>query len=317
MRRLFVYIGIGMMLVGLASCHEDIDIFEPAELTSGDIARFFEAVQSNPLQIQWDASEEKIIGLPGSGQAIVPSNALAMQDGSPVSGMVQANIIEIHNKGSIIRNNTPTAASSRLLESASILYLQVEQDGQPLRLVNGKTIKVQLSTANYNPQFRLFTGAELGDNTLEWTEVDAGESPVRAIEFFNEQAGRWEEGFEITTAHMGWLQCAKYADSTPGEATACVRLPLGFQPKNTVAFLAMQNINAVVKLDEVSEEGIHKICKSGLPTGHKGEFIIIAEGDEGAYYFARQPVIVTGQLSINIVPERVTLSDIILALEGL
>ena len=144
------------MMLALSGCQEDIDVFEPAELTSGDISRFFEAVQSNPLQYSWNASEEHILPVPGSGQVIVPSNALATQDGSPVTGMVQASVLEIHNKGALIRNNAATAAQNRLLESAGIVFLEIRQNGQPLQLAVGQTIRVQLSTANYNPQFRLF-----------------------------------------------------------------------------------------------------------------------------------------------------------------
>lgn len=318
MRRHLVYItiGIGMMFV-LPGCQEDIDVFEPAELTSGDIASFFEAVQDNPLQYSWEASEEYILPAPGSGQIVIPSNALASQDGSPVSGMVQANVLEIHDKGSLIRNNAATAADGRLLESAGIVFLDIRQDGQPLQLASGRNIKVQLSTANYNPQLRLFTGRPDDSGRLEWKEAGAGESPIRAVEFLNEATGQWEEGIEIITAMLGWLQCARYADDSQGAASACIRLPLGFSPKNTGAFLAIQSMNAVARLDEADEEHAYRICRNGLPAGLKGEFIVITEGDGGEYYFARQPVIIMENLTINIVPEKARLSDIMLALERL
>ncbi|MCB0564276.1 MAG: hypothetical protein KDD01_07855 [Phaeodactylibacter sp.] len=318
MRRhlVYIYIGIGMMLV-LPGCQKDIDVFEPAELTSGNILRFFEAVQSNPMQYSWEASQEQILPVPGSGQVIIPSNALALQDGSPVSGMVQANVLEIHDKGSLIRNNIATTANNRLLESAGIVFLDIRQNGQPLRIADGQNISVQLSTANYNPQLRLFTG-NIGDSEqLEWLELQTGEPAIRALEFFNQSNGQWEEGFEILTTKLGWLQCARYADTNTGSATACVRLPVGFSRQNTAVFLAMQSINAVIRLDEADEDGLHRICQSGLTAGLKAEFIIITEGDNGDYYFSRQPAIIMEDLTINIVPEKVPLSDIMLALEKL
>ncbi|MCO6477038.1 MAG: hypothetical protein J5I94_10485 [Phaeodactylibacter sp.] len=318
MRRHLVYItiGIGMMLA-LSGCEKDIDVFEPAELTSGDISRFFEAVQSQPLQYSWDASEERVLPVPGSGQVIVPSHALAAQDGSPVEGMVQASILEIHDKGALIRNNAATAANNRLLESAGIVFLDIRQDGKPLRIADGSAIRVQLSTANYNPQLRLFAGIPSDGNRLEWAEVNSGEAPIRALEFLNENTGQWEEGFEIVSGRLGWLQCARYADNGSGKATACVRLPVGFSRQNTAAFIAMQAINAVIRLDEAGEGGMYRICGSNLPSGLKGEFIVITESDEGNYYFSREPVIIMENLTINIVPEKAQLSDIMLALEKL
>lgn len=318
MRRHLVYItiGIGMMLA-LSGCQEDIDVFEPAELTSGDISRFFEAVQTTPRQYSWEASEEQILPVSGSGQAVIPPNVLAMQDGSPVTGMVQASVLEIHNKGALIRNNAATAAQNRLLESAGIVFLEIRQNGQPLQLAVGQTIRVQLSTANYNPQFRLFAGSPSDGSRMEWAEVNTEEAPIRALEFFNESNGQWEEGFEILAAKLGWLQCARYADNSPGSATACVRLPVGFSRQNTATFLAMQSINAVIRLEEPGEDGLYRICQGNLPSGLKGEFIVITEGDEGDYYFSRQPVIIMENLTINIVPEKVQLSDIMLALDKL
>ena len=137
------------------------------------------------------------------------------------------------------------------------------------------------------------------------------------MEFFNESNGQWEEGFEILAAKLGWLQCARYADNSPGSATACVRLPVGFSRQNTATFLAMQSINAVIRLEEPGEDGLYRICQGNLPSGLKGEFIVITEGDEGDYYFSRQPVIIMENLTINIVPEKVQLSDIMLALDKL
>ncbi|MCB0587731.1 MAG: hypothetical protein KDD06_20735 [Phaeodactylibacter sp.] len=319
MRRHFVYItiGIGMMLA-LSGCQKDIDVFEPAELTSGDISRFFEAAKTTPLSYSWEASKEQVLPVPGSGQIVIPPNVLAMQDGSPVAGVVQANLLEIHNKGSLIRNNAATASNSRLLESAGIVFLEVRKDGQLLRIAEGQNISLQLSTANYNPQLRLFSGNVSDANELEWTEINEQETSIRAAEFFNESSGEWEEGFEILTGKLGWLQCARYAENGPGNATACVRLPVGFSLQNTAAFVALQSFNTVIRMDESDEEGTYSICRSGLPTGVKAEIIVITESDdEGNYYFSRQPAIIMENLTINIVPEQVQLSDIMLALETL
>ena len=318
MRRHLVYItiGIGMMLA-LSGCQKDIDVFEPAELTSGDISRFFEAVQPTPRLYSWEASEEHILPVSGNVQVIVPSNALALQDGSPASGMVQANVLEIHDKGSLIRNNTATAVNNRLLASAGIVFLDIRQDGQPLRIAEGQNISVQLSTANYNPQLRLFAGNSGDSGRLEWMELQTGEPPIRALEFFNQSNGQWVAGFEIQTARLGWLQAARYVDSNAGSATACVRLPVGFSRQNTAAFFAIEGINAVIRMDGASTDGLHRICQSGLPTGLQAEFVVVTESDEGEYYFSRQPVIIMENLTINIVPEKVQLSDIMLVLDGL
>ncbi len=300
----------------VTACHEDIDIFEPAALSSGDIARFFGSVQSTPQQYSWEVSEAQTLALPGKGQAIIPAHAFEQADGSPVSGRVQASVLSISDKGGLIRQNLGTAAGMQLLELAGMAFIEVRQDGRPLRLAAGKNIRIQLASAAYDPQLRLFTAAPSESGALDWVESQAGENAILPAEVFDPESGRWLSGFEIQATTLGWLQCARYVSHMSGKVPACVKLPLGFSARNTAVFLALQNVNSVVAFTDF-DEALPRVCRQGLPAGSKAELIVIAEGDGGEYYFARQPIIVTEHLTINIAPQKALLADILYALDNL
>ncbi|HQU60029.1 MAG: hypothetical protein KDD02_03150 [Phaeodactylibacter sp.] len=317
MRRLPGYFGIGLMIFFTFGCQEDIDVFEPATLSSGDIMRFFGSVQTAPLQHNWDVSEEQTIVVPGEGQVIIPANAFTQMDGSPVSGLVQANLLEIHDKGSLIRFNIGTSSGGRILQLVSMINLDVRQEGRPLRLASGQTILIRLATTAYRPEMRLFTAAPADSGAIEWMEAPDTEKRIQAAQVFDPATDQWLEGIEISATSLGWMQCALYANTTSGgKVPACVKLPIGFTKHNTAVFLTLQNMNSVVPFNAF-DETLPQVCQQGLPAGSKAEIIVISEGDEEEYYFARQPIIISENLKISVVPQKALLSDILFALDNL
>jgi hypothetical protein len=319
MRRLFAYLGVGFALMLAPACHEDIDVFEPAPLASGDIMRFFTQVQTPPMVYHWDAAEEQTLILPDKSRVFIPADAFIDMDGVLATGTLEASIIELRGKGSLIRNNIGTAAANLLLESAGVLHLDVRHQGRSLRLAPGQSIQIQLVVKAYHPQLRLFAAEPGESGKLEWAEAAfGGETPIQAVQIFNAETNQWLPGVEFATARLGWLQCARYADSsiTGKAAITSLKLPVGFSSGNTVVFLAMQNMDMVIPFLDFAE-GLPKVSRENLPTGYKAEFIVVAEGEEGIYFFARQPIIITEHLSIEVVPQKMALPEILAALDGL
>jgi hypothetical protein len=315
MRRLFTYFGIAMLLTG---CVEEVDQFQPLELTSGNINRFFEAVQSNPIPISWDASQEKLITLPGYGRVIVPPNAFLLPDGSEVSGMVQAKVLDLYSKEDLLRNRITTASANGIVESAGTVFIEVEQGGQQLRLKPDELIRIQMATARYNSQMRLFTGKAGEDGTLEWVEYSLSEAPVRSVELEDPESGQLVPGFEFSSPELGYLKCGTYLSEEQGTAEVCLNLPYNFDAKNTVAFIALRDYNGLTTIPFEEENALRPdCCRDGLPTGEPAKIIVIAEGEEGMYFLEEKTVTIMENLTISITPEAASLSDIMLALEGL
>lgn len=321
MRRLLnQFLGIGMIAL-LASCGKDVDVFTPAVLESGDISTFFEAAKTTPLHYEWDASEQVTIKLPSKGQVIIPANAFALENGQAVTGMVQTKVIEIADKGSLLGNRQNTTAEGLLVNAISTLHLEVTQNGQPVALDTGKYVRVQaVVDEEHASNLRVFQGDD-AEGFVNWGEVQENEFPVRPAEISDEEDGKILQGIEYTTYNLGWVQCGSYLQSegSMDKAVLCVELPKNFSSKNTAAFLVFRNFGTVIEVDDFDMNGLPKICRDELPAGYWADLIVIAqEGEEGGYFFARELLAIPMEnLTINIVPERASLSDIMLALEDL
>ncbi len=290
-----------------------MDQFQPLELVSGDISRLFEAIQSNPIQISWDVAQEQDITLPGSGHVIVPPQAFVSPDGSEVAGWVEAKILPLPAKKDLLPESASTSSLGRLFSAYGGVKIEVEQGGVPLRLAEGKRIKVRMSTARYNSQMRLFTAQQPSD----WAGYNPGEVVVRSVELEDPEDGTLLPGFEMESPELGYLQCGAYLPQDEGLAEVCLNLPYGFEAANTVAFLVFRDHESLVRLPFTGEELRPDCCLQGLPIGEVGKIIVVAEGEEGVYFFRERTITIVENLTINITPERVSLSDIMLALEGL
>ncbi|NEO88735.1 MAG: hypothetical protein F6J87_31595 [Spirulina sp. SIO3F2] len=74
--------------------------------------------------------------------------------------------------------------------------------GQPLHLKGDELIKVQMASARYNSQMRLFTNYQDDDGTLDWIEYGLGEAPIRSVELEDPESGQLVPGFEFSSPEL-------------------------------------------------------------------------------------------------------------------
>jgi hypothetical protein len=308
-----------VLMMALAPACQDVDIFEPLPLAAGDIAQFFAQAHTPPTRYQWDVAESRELVLPGKGRLAIPAHALITLAGDPVVGLVEASVVEVRGKGGAIRNNIGTTANNSLLESAGMLHLEIRQQGQLLRLLPGQSLRVQLPVAAYHPQLQVFTAEKTDGGGWEWKEAaPGGEGSLETVHIYDAENEALLPGVEFAVSQLGWLQCARYAsnNATGKAAFTSVKLPVGFSAENTTVFLVMQNMNTVVPFLDF-DAALPKVSRSNLPTGHKAEIIAITAGEGENYFFARQPIIITEHLTIELVPQKTALPEILAALDAL
>ncbi len=303
----------------LAGCVDEVDVFQPIDLSSGDINRFFESVQSNPIDVSWDASQEQTIQLPGSGRVIVPANSLLAQDGTPVSGMVQAKVLPLYNKSDYLLNRmATTSVEGALIRSNGAIDIRITQDGVPLRVKGNKPFTVQLATARYNANMRLFEGeADEVNGVVNWIELNFADTPINAIELTDDKSGEKVPGFEFESKRLGRLLCGQYVENELGEGEVCLNVPQNFLGPSTIVFITIDDYPSVAVMLPSNADNLPDYCRWNLPAGESAKVIMIAEQDSGKYFFAEQTVPIMENLTISIEPEEASLSDIMLALEGL
>ena len=90
----------------------------------------------------------------------IPENAFVSAGGSPVSGNVTVEILEVMDQSSMIWYGLPTMSNGRILESGGELMVKAFANGQELGLANGVELDIEMPSDNNKPEMTLYYGAE-------------------------------------------------------------------------------------------------------------------------------------------------------------
>ena len=101
----------------------------------------------------------QLIGSKGT-KIHIPENAFVNAGGSPVSGNVTVEILEVMDQSSMIWYGLPTMSNGRILESGGELMVKAFANGQELGLANGVELDIEMPSDNNKPEMTLYYGAE-------------------------------------------------------------------------------------------------------------------------------------------------------------
>lgn len=116
-----------------------------------------------------------IKGEKGLKLTINPS-ALELEDGSEVNGRINVNIIELTNSDDLFKSNAATMCDDRLLASGGSYFIGMDNNGQKVRIKNGRSIQVDFPVIAYN-EMELFYGERNGDGNMNWKRAGANLVP--------------------------------------------------------------------------------------------------------------------------------------------
>lgn len=312
----FKILGIGIAIViGLAACKENIDVFVPFEtnlssLSDGDINRLFDDLKVSATPFTWEAEMPANWQSPGGTTIDIPADAFVNSDGQVINGPVTLNLVEMLSAGQMIIHDKPNVASGNILEAAGNFQLVVEQEGNLLQLAPNKFLEFQLPVDIANPAMQLFWGDNQDPAFFEWQPVVSG-SEVQITEWVDPANEENHQAYQFVTDHLGWIGCNAYIEENQQWTTVCVDLPKGFDATNTVVYLAFQNFQSVAKL--YTDEGAENpsFCKDLVPRSSDAVVVVLAEGGEEVYYFATSSIHVVGtELKVALQPERVAFETI-------
>jgi hypothetical protein len=97
-------------------------------------------------------------------------SALVLEDGSPVNGKINVNIIELTNSNDLFRSNAATVSNGRLLASGGSYYIGMENNGQQVKIKNGQTLQVDFPVLSNN-EMELFYGERDGMGSMNWQKA--------------------------------------------------------------------------------------------------------------------------------------------------
>ena len=234
-----------------------------------------------------------------------PPNSLGL-DGTPVTGNVTVELIEIYGKSAMVLQNMSTKGKKpngdeEALNSAGEFFVNARQNGNQLEVLTSISIKSRgILPAEWEPMNVFRAGDDLEDEDL-WEETDedgdnqpdaaqGGErdGPVGVVMFNSYELG----GFGWSNLDRWW--------NFPGQLTDLfVDVPDGYNDTNCMVYLSYDGENALANMD-TWDAGQQMFTEhyGRIPVGQEVHFIMLAEIGGVLHYAIQGATIVDGHVEV-------------------
>lgn len=308
----------------MVGCREDIDEIRPYGPAQDALNQLLSKVPEPTTETVFQESyltEDVILTTQGGVRVFLtdPDALFADETGTPVlcstCADLKVTVVEAVKKGDLIARGLPTmmvvGADTTWLDNAGAVKVTVTCNNQPLYLMAGRNLKIQIPADDPASDFMVYHGVEDQGDFAHWSNdmqaVYQAEWPIAG--------GGIQEGFEILTRELGWVSAQKTL--SPSDKEFCIEMSGQFADENTLVFLAFKNERTVLTLPAVLDPGTRKYCLKGAPAGHLVRMITVSKvGDQ---YYLGQEETETGQNGTRktVIPNKVNADQIIAFLKSL
>lgn len=234
---------------------------------------------------------------------------------APGSGKVKIEMIQLKQKGDMIKADRPTMSYDRLLVTGGAIKLRVTYNGQELQLAQGKTITVKIfnkmSNVNTTNDMRVFYGkddaypvtAAQTFTWIPWTDTALN----RATPVVSTSTGSQIRGYQFLSNRFGWVNCDYFSDTSQPRTKATVVLPPNFTNINTNVYAVFKTADIVAQLIPDPVTKTFKI--NNIYTGKVVTFVSLSY-ISGNLYLASKELTVGTNMNMNLTPVQVTKQQI-------
>jgi hypothetical protein len=315
MRHTFLFWLSFMLLVTFTSCREDNEIvIEAPEVETPEqpeapvypdgaaLATFIDDNLENRLQLfTLDASSGGYIHGEEGTVLQFTGNSLVKENGDVVSGNVDIELIEVYKKSDMVLTNKSTmglSADGQLtaLKSGGQFYVNVTQDGHPLKPKSGYTIIAPVdNTGGADDKMKIFEGVEQcasenEDCDLVWQEVPGTDRGV-GVDGFQTASGYYN-AYYCFQQKFGWTNIDRWYNDPREKTTIHVAVPEGFDNTNCAVFMAYKGNAALAMFDVFDEETKLFTEHYGLvPIGLEVHFILVSIIEDEIHYAVQSATI--------------------------
>ncbi|MDB4051824.1 hypothetical protein N9488_00005 [Flavobacteriales bacterium] len=288
------------------SCKKDTQVVDPnitpSPSTTFELLDFYSNNESVLEQIFTVNSDNYMLVQGNKGITVeMPSNAFAKLDGTPVTGNVTIELIEIVDRQSMVLLNKSTNGRMAngdisTLISGGQMKLNATQNGNQLKFRTGKSFTAKVPTnltGGIDPNMNKFAGkVNTENNGVVWEGEDS--TAIRVVQD-SINGGGTTGGFSYswTDSSFGWTNVDKFYSDPRAKTLVQVQLPTGYDNMNTSVYItydgeptALANFDMYDATTKLFSEHYGLI-----PIGLNIHFVIVAE--------------VNGQLYSAIVPKTV------------
>jgi hypothetical protein len=126
-------------------------------------------------------ASQVIVGKSGT-MILIPDNAFEDANGNAVKGKVKMEIVEGIKNADIIKMNLGTMSDQGPLETGGMIYVNAfSENGDTLKLADGKKLDIEMPTDNKKPGMKLWNGIVQHDGSISWTNPQALKENLRPV----------------------------------------------------------------------------------------------------------------------------------------
>jgi len=279
-----------------------------------------------------------ISGKKGTKIFVDPNN-LETITGKPLGENAQLELIELSNQRQLLKTNAQTTADGKILISGGAYYIDINSNGEQLKLKEGKQMNVQFPVLN-NTKMDLFYGERDKSGRINWSLSSQTFSVTNSSQNFKDsvkiirkksksdiesivdylngdttttpegraRAAKWEKANQqrqklydaIGLSKLGWINCDKFLDYE-NKTDLYVELDPTSKNSDVQMYVVFKDINSVLQ-SEYNDKKPNKF--DNLPVGYKVRLIAYNMKDEifSAY---SQDITISKNQKINITLQKI------------
>lgn len=238
------FIGIIYAIICLQCTNKDITIDESiAPPSSERLKALFDAgLTSEKAFAHFDSSLSNYVYTTSHGTTVKVNGTCLRLNGTPVTGTVILEFVEIYDRAKMMASNKPTmgiklSGEQEMLLSGGEFYVNIKKDGNALTTTC--PIIIETSTANSGGTvsgMQAFNGVITND-ALTW-----------------EPANNWDvvtntqlnpNKYVLTIPGFGWFNCDKFSNYSEPKTTITANVPAGYGSASQIFILAKNIPNAL------------------------------------------------------------------------
>lgn len=282
---------LALSLLFLHSCKKDKDDFIVDSSTIigsttwvGDVDGLTAAILPSSLSYTLVSPGDISLSTSSSSKFTLSENALLDANGEIVEGEIDATILEVLDKGNLIRNQISTTSNGFPLHLSAAFSFDFKQGVESLQLNPEIGIEIAFPTENFNSESRLFYGD--GETSL-WQDATPSGGIVTLSEIYDSEQELMLPAYSTNSTQLSWVAIANFLTIEPqdGYKISLIDLPIGLNAENTLAYLVFESYNTVIQLKS-NPEGVFFV--ENIPADESVLLLTLSERREGELLIGQQ-----------------------------
>ena len=257
-----------------------------------------------------------------------PANAFGL-NGSPVTGNVDVELIEIYDRASMLLNNMPTSGikptgEEAALKSAGEFFINAKQNGSDLDLLLMAEVSSKGVGQGFPETMNIFRA---GDNETDldlWQEADEDGDNITDVGGMGERENPdapngWEFFYLFDISDFGWTNLDRWFNYTGALTQIYIDVPDIFNGTNCEVYLIYDGEpTALARMDIYdAQTGMFTEHYGQIPVGQEIHVILVAEINGVLHSTIQGTTVVDGHIEVMTSPQPTTQAALNTAINAL